>query len=96
VETQIGTLLSESADAKNMREYRTGLRERQVPLKIGRDIATANCAARKGKAVEWATLHSLDEFNRYESTPLRCIFDPNPLLNSLLLIARKWGHYEQT
>jgi hypothetical protein len=44
METQIGTLLSESADAMNMREYRPGLREIQVTLKIGPDIESANRA----------------------------------------------------
>jgi hypothetical protein len=40
----------ESADAKNMREYRTGLREIQVTLKIGPAIASQHCGA-KGRVM---------------------------------------------
>ena len=47
MEIQIGTLLSESTDAMNMREYRTGLREIQVTLRFGPE--TANRAARKAR-----------------------------------------------
>jgi hypothetical protein len=43
-----------------------------------------------------AALHSLDEFNRHESTPQRCRFDAELMLNSHRMIAREWGHHEQT
>jgi hypothetical protein len=43
--TQIGTLLSESADAMNMREYRTGSREIQATSKIARTLARTSSEA---------------------------------------------------
>jgi hypothetical protein len=71
VETQIGTLLSESADAKNIREYRTGLREIQVTLKAGPDIASQPCGAKGPGCIPSLRFTSTTIANAYPRTSLR-------------------------